>query len=111
MELICNYPQTNRKIPLLSLFWFNLLLSISLSRRERERNGDKETKMAIGDSRISLPLAVGVDRGQPQWPHLYFLFFFFCSLEKSSKVGGGWRHGGGWRWVAASGHVVFYLVT
>jgi hypothetical protein len=44
--------------------------------------------MAIGGGRISLPLAVGVDRGHPQWPNL--LFFFFLP-EKSSKraVGGG----------------------
>jgi hypothetical protein len=49
----------------------------------------------------SLPLAVGVDRGHPQWPDLSFLFF---SPEKSPEVaaGGGvhrrkWAAGGG-RW-------------
>jgi hypothetical protein len=33
--------------------------------------------VAIGGGRISLPLAVGVDRGHPQWPNL-FIFLFLC---------------------------------
>jgi hypothetical protein len=52
--------------------------------------------MATRDGRISLPLAVGVDCGHPQWPDL-FLFFFFFLPEKSPEraVGGGkwWRLG------------------
>jgi hypothetical protein len=43
----------------------------------------------------SLPLAVGVDRGHPQWPDLSFFFFFFFLPKKSPEVGGKWR------WVAA----------
>jgi hypothetical protein len=49
--------------------------------------------------RISLPLAVGVDRGHPQWPDLSFFFFFFAG--KVAGEGGGWRRlfaGGGRRW-------------
>jgi hypothetical protein len=34
----------------------------------------------------SLPLAVGVDRGHPQWPDLSFFFFLF-----DGKVAGGGR--------------------
>jgi hypothetical protein len=51
----------------------------------------------------SLPLAVGVDRGHPQWPDLsFFFFFFFFFAEK--VAGGGWQMavGGGvhrQRWV------------
>jgi hypothetical protein len=62
-------------------------------------------KRQIGPLRVagSLPLAVGVDRGHPQWPDLFSSFFF--SLEKSPEkaVGGGicspeWAVGGGeWR--------------
>jgi hypothetical protein len=33
----------------------------------------------------SLPLAVGVDRGHPQWPDLFFFFLF------AGKVAGGGR--------------------
>jgi hypothetical protein len=50
--------------------------------------------MATRGGRISLPLAIGVDRGHPQWSDL----FFFFSPEKavgggvySLEVGGGWR--------------------
>jgi hypothetical protein len=50
--------------------------------------------MATRGGRISLPLAVGVDRGHPQWPDL----FFFFSPERavgsgvcSPEVGGGRR--------------------
>jgi hypothetical protein len=39
-----------------------------------------ETKMATGGGRISLPLAVGVDHGRPQWPDLSIYFFFFGLL-------------------------------
>jgi hypothetical protein len=48
--------------------------------------------MVTRGGRISLPLAIGVDRGHPQWPDLFFFFFF--PLEKSSErvVGDGeWR--------------------
>jgi hypothetical protein len=60
--------------------------------------------MATRGGRISLPLAVGVDRGHSQWPDL----FFFFSSEKSPEreVGGGVYSpevGGGRRQVAASG--------
>jgi hypothetical protein len=41
--------------------------------------------MATRGGRISLPLAVGVDRGHPQWPDLSLFFFFFTG------EGGGWR--------------------
>jgi hypothetical protein len=49
----------------------------------------------------SLPLAVGVDRGHPQWPYLSS-FFFFGSPEKSPEVaaGGGVRRR---RWVVGGG--------
>jgi hypothetical protein len=42
--------------------------------------------MATRGGQISLPLAIGVDRGHPQWPDL-----FFFSSEKSPEraVGGG----------------------
>jgi hypothetical protein len=43
--------------------------------------------MATRGGRISLPLAVGVDRGHPQWPDLFFFFFAGKSPEKA--VGGG----------------------
>jgi hypothetical protein len=44
--------------------------------------------MATRGGRISLPLAVGVDRGHPNG---WIFFFFFFSPEKSSErvVGGG----------------------
>jgi hypothetical protein len=56
--------------------------------------GSLEIKMASGGGQISVPLAVGVDRGHPQWLDLsiYLSFFFFFFLpEKSPKrvVGGG----------------------
>ena len=38
--------------------------------------------MATGSGRISLSLAVGVDRGQPQWPNLSF---FFCRSPERQK--------------------------
>ena len=43
----------------------------------------------------SLPLAVGVDRGHPQWSDLSFFIFIFCFTEKFA---------GGGRWVTASVH-------
>jgi hypothetical protein len=43
--------------------------------------------MATRSGRISLPLAIGVDRGHPQWPDL---FFFFAG--KGAGEGGGRRH-------------------
>jgi hypothetical protein len=49
--------------------------------------------MATGDGQISLPLAVGVDRGHLQWPDL----FFFLFIGKVARGG---------RWVATSGQVV-----
>jgi hypothetical protein len=60
--------------------------------------------MATRGGRISLPLAVGVDRGHPQWPDLFFFFL----AEKVVGEGGGQRRllAGGQRWatqVAASG--------
>jgi hypothetical protein len=41
--------------------------------------------MATGGGRISLPLAIGVDRGHPQWPDLSLFFFFFGCLPKRQK--------------------------
>jgi hypothetical protein len=57
--------------------------------------------MATRGGRISLPLAVGVDRGHPQWPDLSLFFFFFTG------EGGGWRllFAGGGRWWTVSGGV------
>jgi hypothetical protein len=50
------------------------------------------------------PLAVGVDRGPPQWPDLslFFFFFFFGFVRKVAGDGDGWRclfaeGGGGWQ--------------
>jgi hypothetical protein len=58
--------------------------------------------MASGGGQISVPLAVGVDRGHPQWLDLsiYLSFFFFFFARKVAEEGSGWRHlfaGGGWR--------------
>jgi hypothetical protein len=62
--------------------------------------------MATRSGRISLPLAVGVDRGHPQWQDLFFFF-----VGKVVREGGGWQRllveGGRW-WVAAFGF--FWLV-
>jgi hypothetical protein len=44
--------------------------------------------MATRGGRISLPLAVGVDHGHPQWRDLFF-------FRQKSR----WK----WRWAAASG--------
>jgi hypothetical protein len=41
--------------------------------------------MATRGGRISLPLAVGVDRGHPQWPDL---FFFLPEKSPERAVGG-----------------------
>jgi hypothetical protein len=51
--------------------------------------------MATRGGRISLPLAVGVDRGHPQWPDLFFFFF-------PAGEGGGRQCllAGGGRWAA-----------
>jgi hypothetical protein len=50
--------------------------------------------MATGGGRISLPKAIGVDRGHPQWPDLYFCFVLFF-LFAGKVAGGGW-------WMVAS---------
>jgi hypothetical protein len=80
-----------------------------VERGERERKSNEretemvtETKMATKGGRISLPLAVGVDRDDSQAagfgsrppPFAKSLFLFFLSFlpEKSSEVDGGWRH-------------------
>jgi hypothetical protein len=54
--------------------------------------------MATRGGRISLPLAVGVDRGHPQWSDLFFFFFrrrrrwVVASIHRRWAVGGGeWR--------------------
>jgi hypothetical protein len=54
--------------------------------------------MATRGCRISLPLAVEVDRGHPQWPNLFLFFTPEKSLERavgggvcSPEVGGGRR--------------------
>jgi hypothetical protein len=54
--------------------------------------------MATRGGWISLPLAVGVDRGHPQWPDLSLFFI---------GEGGGWRllFAGGGRWWTMSGDV------
>jgi hypothetical protein len=52
--------------------------------------------MATGGGRIYLPKAIGVDRGHPWWPDLYFICFFFLFAGK--VAGGGW-------WMAASSQV------
>jgi hypothetical protein len=53
----------------------------------------------------SLPLAVGVDHGHPQWPDLFSFFLFFAG--KVAREGGGRRHlfARGGRWEAVSGGV------
>jgi hypothetical protein len=54
--------------------------------------GFAETKMATGGGQISLPLAVGVDRGHPQWPDLSSSsssFFFFLPEKSPERVVGG----------------------
>jgi hypothetical protein len=48
--------------------------------------------MATGGWPDLSPLAVGVDRGHPQWPDLS-LFFFFLVRRKSRRR---------WRWAVAS---------
>jgi hypothetical protein len=52
----------------------------------------------------SLPLAVGVDRGHPQWPDLFSSFFF---AGKVVGEGGGRRRlfARGGLWAAVSGRV------
>jgi hypothetical protein len=47
--------------------------------------------MATGGWPDLSPLAVGVDRGHPQWPDLS-LFFFFWFTGKVAGDGGGWWH-------------------
>jgi hypothetical protein len=48
-----------------------------------------ETKMATRGVRISLPLAVGVDHGHPQWPDLSFFLSFFLPERQKWPLGGG----------------------
>ena len=43
--------------------------------------------MATGGSRISLPLAVGVDRSHPQWPDLSLFFFVVRRRDKNGHWG------------------------
>jgi hypothetical protein len=64
--------------------------------------------MATGGGRISLPLAIGVDRGHPQWPDLFFFF-----VGKVAGEGGGWRRllAEGGRWATISGGVWVDLVA
>jgi hypothetical protein len=62
--------------------------------------GSPETKMATGGWPDLPPLAVGVDRGHPQWPDLS-LFFFFGSLESRRR----------WRWAVASVRRRWWWVT
>jgi hypothetical protein len=57
--------------------------------------------MASRGGRISLPLAIGVDHGHPQWRDLFFLFLLEKSSERavgdsvwSPEVGG--ANGGVW---------------
>ena len=53
--------------------------------------------MATIGGRISLPLAVGVDRGHPQWPdQIFFLLKKLSELAMDDgiyllEVGDGWR--------------------
>jgi hypothetical protein len=54
------------------------------------------------------PLAVGVDRGPPQWPDLslfffFFFFFFLGSSEKSPEMAVSVRRR--WRWVTVGGGI------
>jgi hypothetical protein len=42
--------------------------------------------MAIRGSRISLPLAVGVDCNHPQWLNLSLFFFFLSFVEETKMV-------------------------
>jgi hypothetical protein len=42
--------------------------------------------MATGGWPDLSPLAVGVDRGHPQWPDLSLFFFFGHSLKNSSEM-------------------------
>jgi hypothetical protein len=64
--------------------------------------------MATRGGRISLPLAVGVDRGHLQWLDLFFFFF-----RRKSRQRGRWAaasaHQRG-RWAAASGGIWVDLV-
>ena len=64
--------------------------------------------MATRGGQIFHPLAIGVDRGHPQWLDLYIYFF----AEKVTGEGSGWwcllARGG--RWAAIGGGVWVYLV-
>jgi hypothetical protein len=60
--------------------------------------------MATRGGRISLPLAIGVDRSHPQWPDL----FFFC--QKSRRRGRWVAASARRRWAVVRGGVWVYLV-
>jgi hypothetical protein len=55
----------------------------------------------------SLPLAVGVDCGHPQWLDLSLFFFFFFFARKVAREGGGWQclFVGGERWATLGGGI------
>jgi hypothetical protein len=59
--------------------------------------------MATGIGLISLPLAVGVDRGHPQWPDLSFIFFIFFFFAGSHRRGWWLPASVRQRWVAGGG--------
>jgi hypothetical protein len=71
--------------------------------------------MATGGWPDLSPLAVGVDRGHPQWPDLSLFFFFFFSFRRRDKwplgVAGSLSSGrwGGLRPPPVAGSIFFFF--